>query len=223
MLNELRKNLIVSCQPLVGGSMDHPEIIAAMAKAAVSGGAVAVRIEGVENVKAVRAIVECPIIGLIKVDTDDTPIRITPYNQNIRDLVSAGSEIIAVDATDRPRPETLASAIDLVHQLGSLFMADCATYEEAIEAQKLGADIIATTMSGYTDGLTPEYPDLKLVTNMATLDAFVIAEGRFNTPALAAKAIMAGADAVVVGSAITRLETITSWFTDAIKTTAIPE
>lgn len=201
--------------------MDHPKIIAAMAKAAAECGAAAVRVEGVGNIDAVRPVVKCPIIGIVKIDLDDSPVRITPFKQNIIDLVAAGSDIVAVDATDRPRPETVAAAIDLTRSLGALFMADCATVADGINAQELGADILGTTMSGYTTDVVPGLPDLKLVADLAALDAFVIAEGRYHTPALATEAIKSGADAVVVGSAITRLEVVTGWFYDAIKATEV--
>jgi len=50
-----------------------------------------------------------------------------------------------------------------------------------------------------------------------SLGGFVMAEGRINTPELAARAIAAGADSVTVGSALTRLEHVTSWFADAVR------
>ncbi|MCR9236528.1 MAG: N-acetylmannosamine-6-phosphate 2-epimerase [Alphaproteobacteria bacterium] len=216
MLQKLNKRLIVSCQPCVGGPMDTPSIIAAMAQAAVLGGAAGVRIEGVVNVQTVRAVVDCPIIGIVKVDLVESPVRITPFIQDINDLVSAGADIVAVDATDRPRPETVAAAIETIRSLGILSMADCSCLGDGINAQKLGADILGTTMSGYTTGEVPESPDLELVSELAKLGSFVIAEGRYNTPDAAASAILAGADSVVVGSAITRTEVVTGWFRDAI-------
>lgn len=216
MLDRLRNALIVSCQPCVGGPMDTPLIIAAMAQASVRGGARGVRIEGIANVAAVRRVVDCPIIGIVKVDLDDSPVRITPLIQNIVDLTSAGAEIVAVDATARPRPETIMAAIETTQNHGALFMADCANVADGINAQKLGADILGTTLSGYTDAEVPNDPDVELVKEFAALGAFVIAEGRYNTPALAKRALLAGADAVVVGSAITRLEVVTGWFQDVV-------
>ncbi len=216
MLENLKNNLIVSCQPVVGGPMDSPAIIAAMAKAAVAGGAAGVRVEGVANVAAARAAVACPIIGIVKVALETSAVKITPFAQNVVDLISAGADIVAVDATDRDRPETIGSAIEITKQHGGLFMADCSNLKDGVNAQRLGADILGTTMSGYTERATPEEPDLELVGEFSRLGTFVIAEGRYNTPDLAARAIRSGADAVVVGSAITRLEVVTRWFRDAV-------
>ncbi|MBG6165564.1 N-acylglucosamine-6-phosphate 2-epimerase [Labrenzia sp. EL_195] len=216
MLENLKNNLIVSCQPVVGGPMDSPAIIAAMAKASVAGGAAGVRVEGVANVAAARAAVTCPIIGIVKVALETSAVKITPFAQNVVDLISAGADIVAVDATDRDRPETIGSAIEIAKQHGGLFMADCSNLKDGVNAQRLGADILGTTMSGYTERTTPEEPDLELVGEFSRLGTFVIAEGRYNTPDLAARAIRSGADAVVVGSAITRLEVVTRWFRDAV-------
>lgn len=216
MLENLKNNLIVSCQPVVGGPMDSPAIIAAMAKASVAGGAAGVRVEGVANVAAARAAVTCPIIGIVKVALETSAVKITPFTQNVVDLISAGADIVAVDATDRDRPETIGSAIEITKQHGGLFMADCSNLKDGVNAQRLGADILGTTMSGYTERTTPEEPDLELVGEFSRLGTFVIAEGRYNTPDLAARAIRSGADAVVVGSAITRLEVVTRWFRDAV-------
>lgn len=216
MLENLKNNLIVSCQPVVGGPMDSPAIIAAMAKASVAGGAAGVRVEGVANVAAARAAVTCPIIGIVKVALATSAVKITPFAQNVVDLISAGADIVAVDATDRDRPETIGSAIEITKQHGGLFMADCSNLKDGVNAQRLGADILGTTMSGYTERTTPEEPDLELVGEFSRLGTFVIAEGRYNTPDLAARAIRSGADAVVVGSAITRLEVVTGWFRDAV-------
>lgn len=216
MLQKLSKGLIVSCQPVVGGPMDSPAIISAMAQAAIHGGASGVRIEGVINVETVRAAVDRPIIGIVKVDLVDSPVRITPFIKNINDLVSAGADIVAVDATNRPRPETVADAMEAIRSLGTLSMADCSCLEDGINAQKLGADILGTTMSGYTTQEVPKTPDLELVSKLAKLNSFVIAEGRYNTPGAAASAMLAGANSVVVGSAITRTEVVTGWFLDAI-------
>jgi len=216
VLENLKNNLIVSCQPVVGGPMDSPAIIAAMAKASVAGGAAGVRVEGVANVAAARAAVTCPIIGIVKVALETSAVKITPFAQNVVDLISAGADIVAVDATDRDRPETIGSAIEITKQHGGLFMADCSNLKDGVNAQRLGADILGTTMSGYTERTTPEEPDLELVGEFSRLGTFVIAEGRYNTPDLAARAIRSGADAVVVGSAITRLEVVTRWFRDAV-------
>lgn len=218
-LIRLRGGLIVSCQPVPGGPMDQPAIVAAFALAALDGGAVGLRIEGLENIRAVRAVTSAPIIGLIKRDLDDSPVRITPFLQDVRNLAVAGADIIAFDATDRQRPATVAELIAATHGAMRLAMADCATEADGRLAHALGAEILGTTMSGYTDGQVPQGPDLDLVSALASIGGFVVAEGRYHTPGLAAQAMSAGADAVVAGSAITRTEHVTSWFVEAISTT----
>ncbi|HED3301750.1 N-acetylmannosamine-6-phosphate 2-epimerase [Klebsiella quasipneumoniae] len=211
--------LIVSCQPVPGSPLDKPEIVAAMALAAEQAGAVALRIDGVENLRAVRAQVKVPIIGIIKRDLDDSPVRITPYLEDIDALMQAGADIIAVDGTERARPVPVATLLARIHQHKLVAMADCSSLEDGLACQALGAEIIGTTLSGYTMAYTPDEPDLELVKALAEAGCRVNAEGRYNTPAQAAEAIRHGAWAVTVGSAITRLEHICQWYNTALKET----
>lgn len=216
LLDLLRGGLIVSCQPVPGGPMDHPEITAAMARAVLAGGACALRIEGVANLRAVRAITSAPVIGLIKADLPDSPVRITPTLADVAALVAAGADIVAFDATDRPRPAPVAAIAKAIRAAGRLAMADCAGVADGQRALALGVEILGSTLSGYLGGPVPEGPDLALVRGLAGLGGFVVAEGRYYSPAQAAQAMAAGADAVVAGSAITRPEHVTRWFADAI-------
>ncbi|BCG10830.1 MULTISPECIES: N-acetylmannosamine-6-phosphate 2-epimerase [Buttiauxella] len=209
--------LIVSCQPVPGSPMDRPEIVAAMAQAAVNAGAVAVRIEGIENLNAVRPLISVPIIGIIKRDLEDSAVRITPFLQDVDALAKAGADIIAFDATFRPRPVAIDELIARIHHHGLLAMADSSTVEEGLNCQQQGVEIIGTTMSGYTSAVTPHEPDLVMVSELSNAGCRVIAEGRYNSPELAAQAIDHGAWAVTVGSAITRIEHICHWFSDAVK------
>lgn len=219
----MRGGLVASCQPVDLGPMDRPDIVAAMARAAVAGGAAALRIEGVENLRAVRPVVDVPIIALVKRDLPDTPVRITVSIADARALAEAGADIIAYDATDRPRPDPREAVLAAILKAGRLAMADCATLEDGRAALAGGAAIIGTTMSGYTAATAGLHdgPDFALLAAFRALadvqGRFVMAEGRFNTPELAAQAIAAGADAVTVGSALTRLEHVTGWFADAIR------
>lgn len=221
VLTQISLGFIASCQPVDDGPMDKPTIVAAMAQAAVNGGAAGLRIEGVENLKTTRPTVNIPIIGIVKRDLTDSPIRITPYLQDIEALADAGADIIAVDGTNRSRPVDLESAVKKIHELGCLAMADCSNLEEGLYCQKLGFDIIGSTMSGYTGGEIPAEPDYQLVKDLKQAGCFVMAEGRYNTPELAKKAIEIGADAVTVGSALTRLEHIVGWFVDAVKSAKV--
>ena len=178
--------LIVSCQPVPGSPLDNPAIVAAMALAAEQAGAVALRIEGQANLQAVRPLVTVPVIGLIKRDLPDSPVRITPWLEDIE------------------------------------AMADCSSLDDALECWQLGAEIVGTTLSGYTAEETPDEPDLALVQCLSVAGCRVIAEGRYNTPAQAAEAMRCGAWAVTVGSAITRLEHICGWYNTALKAAVYP-
>lgn len=198
--------------------MDRPETVAAFALAALAGGAVGLRIEGLANVRAVRAVTDAPIIGLIKRDLEDSPVRITPYLQDVADLANAGADIIAYDATDRTRPVPRNALVAAIHAEGRLAMADCSTEAEGQAARDMGVAILGSTMSGYTGDVVPDAPDLQLVAALARMGAFVIAEGRYHAPDQAAQAIARGANSVVVGSAITRTEHVTEWFAGAIRT-----
>lgn len=217
ILTQIQQGLIASCQPVDGGAMDSPEIVAAMAAACVAGGAVGLRIEGIENLKAVRKVVNVPIVGIVKRDLADSPVRITPFLQDIDDLYHAGADIIAFDGTDRIRPTTIEACVERIHALGAMSMADCSTLAEGLYCHSLGVHLIGSTMSGYTGGDVPAEPDLQLVRDLTAHGCRVMAEGRYNTPELAGVAIENGAYAVTVGSALTRLEHIVGWFVGAIK------
>ncbi|TCP94717.1 N-acylglucosamine-6-phosphate 2-epimerase [Cricetibacter osteomyelitidis] len=217
ILEKIDQGLIASCQPVDDGPMDKPEIVAAMAQASVVGGAAGVRIEGIENLKATRPLVDVPIIGIVKRDLPDSPVRITPFLQDIEELAKAGADIIAVDGTNRPRPVDIKSAVKKIKEMGCLAMADCSNLAEGLYCQQLGFDIVGSTMSGYIAGTVPDEPDYQLVKDLKAAGCFVMAEGRYNTPELARTAIEIGANCVTVGSALTRLEHIVSWFADAVK------
>ncbi len=215
-LTDLQGGLIVSCQPVDDGPLDTIPAIVAFAQAASNGGARALRIEGADNVAAVAKACDLPIIGIIKRDLPDSPVRITPFIADVEALAAAGATVIAVDGTDRVRPVSVADLLAAIHAAGCLAMADLATEAEARLAKQLGFDILGTTMSGYTGGPVPAEPDLDFVAACRRLGGVVVAEGRYNTPAAAASAIAAGASAVCVGSAITRTEHVTEWFRTAV-------
>lgn len=214
--NRLRKGLIVSCQPVPGSAMDKPDIIAAMACAALDGGAVALRIEGISNVQAVRKVTDALIIGIIKRDLPDSEVRITPWLEDIDALSTAGADIIAFDVTQRSRPVPVEELYQRVRESGCYSMADASCLKDGLLAQELGIDFIGTTLSGYTQASVPQKPDIELVRQLAQAGCNVIAEGRYNSPYLAAEVMNAGACAVTVGSAITRIEHICGWFCNAI-------
>lgn len=216
ILAQIKHGLIASCQPVDDGPMDKPEIVAAMAAACVAGGAKGLRIEGIENLKAARKAVNVPIVGIVKYDLNDSPVRISPFIKDIEELYAAGADIIAFDGTHRVRPTEIEVLVKRIQELGAMSMADCSNLEEGLHCHKLGVDLIGSTMSGYTGGEIPKDPDLQLVRDLVANGCTVMAEGRYNTPELAAVAIENGAYAVTVGSALTRLEHIVSWFVGAI-------
>ncbi|QSV61615.1 MAG: N-acetylmannosamine-6-phosphate 2-epimerase [Dolichospermum sp. DL01] len=210
-MTNLPKGLIVSCQAPVNSPLHDPYVIAAMAKAAVNNGAVAVRIDTPSHIQAVREKVQVPIIGLWKQVITGSDVYITPQFHHAVAVAEAGADIIAIDATTRNRPgdEKLADIITLIHQqLNKPIMADVDTFEAAQLAVNAGADIVGTTLFGYTaetKNFSP--PGWELLTQIIeNLDTFVICEGGISSPQMARKALDLGANAVVVGGAITGID-----------------
>ncbi|MBN2469536.1 MAG: N-acetylmannosamine-6-phosphate 2-epimerase [Anaerolineae bacterium] len=218
ILDQLRHGLVVSCQPRA--PFNGPAIVGPMAEAAVNAGAVGIRVNGAADVAAVTARVAVPVIGISKLYDPDYQVYITPTLESAVQVIDAGAAIVALDGSPAPRPTgiTLEALIAGIHERGALVMADISTLEEGIGAAAAGADIVATTLSGYTP-YSPKLdgPDLDLITALASeLDVPIIAEGRINTPADMRAAFECGAFAVVVGRAITELQDITRRFVEAI-------
>ncbi|MNP26278.1 putative N-acetylmannosamine-6-phosphate 2-epimerase [compost metagenome] len=213
------KGLIVSCQALEHEPLHGGDTMAKMARAAVQSGAIGIRTNGVPDIVAIKKEVNVPVIGLIKRDIPGSAIFITPTLDEVKAIVSAKAEIIALDVTNREeRLESVKPLIEYAHLRGVLVMADISTFEEGLAAEKLGVDFIGTTLSGYTPYSTQqEGPDLVLIQQLSKLvNIPVVAEGRIWTPEDAAKAKNAGASYVVVGSAITRPQLITSRYVKAV-------
>jgi N-acylglucosamine-6-phosphate 2-epimerase len=225
MLTQIKDGLVVSCQALEDEPLHGPDIMRRMADAAERGGAVGIRANGIEDIRAIKGYVDLPIIGIIKREYEDSDVYITPTLKEVEELVQEGVDIIALDATNRPRP----SGVDLPAFMGQLktrfpqqkWMADCASLAECVQAEQLGFDCVGTTMHGYTE----ETAGKKLYTNdfeflrsvVAAVRVPVIAEGNVITPEMAAQALKYGAHAVVVGGAITRPQQITERFIKEIK------
>jgi len=213
--------LIVSCQARDDNPLRGPHFMVAMALAAVQAGAGGIRAEGAADIAAIRAGVSVPIIGLIKRQDPGFDVYITPDFAAAKAVADAGADIIAIDATQRPRQgEPLAILIRRIHtELGKPVMADIATLAEAIRAEAEGCDYIGSTMAGYTAETSHrrDGPDLELLSALvAHCHRPVIAEGRYDTPELAAKALALGAHAVVVGTAITNPREIARRFVTAM-------
>ncbi len=209
ILTALRGGVIVSCQAPEGSPLRQPAIMAAMAQAAALAGAVGIRANGPADVAAIRAVVDLPIIGLDKRPDIDPQAYITPSLDSVAALVEAGADLVAIDATLRPRNGSGApSAAELLSQIRRAFpglpvMADVSNLAEGVAASD--ADIVATTLSGYTGGaVVADGPDLELVSALVKAQSRpVVAEGRFATPDQVIAALRSGAHAVVVGTAIT--------------------
>lgn len=223
VLDVLAGGLVVSCQPLPDepdDPMRDPSVQARVAAAVVRGGAVAVRANGVADITAIRAAVDVPMIGLCKDGGGE--VVITPTAALAVEVARAGAHIVAVDATDRPRPDgrTFADTVRAVRErTDALILADVSTEAEGVAAARDGADAVATTLSGYTPASSGRpRPDLDLVARLtAQVDVPVIAEGRYRTAEQIDGAFTAGALAVVVGNAITSPLWITRQLVSALR------
>ena len=217
-ITQLHGGLVVSCQALEDEPLHGAPIMAAMARAAVAGGAVGIRANSPVDIAAIKAAVDVPLIGLYKEAISGYEVYITPTVEHARAVAAAGADIIAVDATLRPHPHGLDAA-ELIRRIkaetGKPVLADIATLEEGLSAWQAGADALSTTLSGYTaDSPRQEAPDFTLLRRLAAQAAIpVFAEGRIATPEQALRALELGAYAVIVGSAITRPQWITRQFT----------
>lgn len=222
-INNIKGKLIVSCQALPNTPLDNPTILAALAQSVELGGAAGLRAEGAFNIAAIRKVSNLPIIGLYKTSNREQ-IYITPRFEHAQKVAAAGADIIALQATN-PRIgdcTALSTLISKIHvDLGLGVIADISTLEEAEAATQVGADLVATTLSGYTPHtLHREKPDLDLVYRIAKRGIPVIAEGRYHTPQQVIQALDNGAIAVVVGTMITMPDRITRYFTESIEKTA---
>ncbi len=212
--------LIVSCQARDDNPLAGPGFMRAMALAAVQGGAVGIRAEGAADIAAIRGAVDVPIIGLRKRFDPAFEVYITPGFEDAVPLVAAGADVVAIDATSGTRDGEPVPALvaRIKAELGVAVMADVATLDEGVAAVAAGVDYVGTTLSGYTAATRGRHdgPDLELVAALVGLGGVkVVAEGRYDTPALVAAAFGLGAYAVVVGTAITNPREITRRFAAA--------
>jgi N-acylglucosamine-6-phosphate 2-epimerase len=222
-LEALRGGLVVSVQAPEGSPLRDTSLMVALARAAEMGGAAGIRAEGAADVAAIKRTVGVPVIGLRKRPVAGSDVYITPGLEDARTVAAAGADIVAVDATLRPRPGGLGAErfLELVtRELPQPILADVDSLEAGRAARAAGAAAVATTLAGYTDvdpaGGPPAAPDIELVAALAgELDCPVLAEGRYATPALARAAFDAGAFAVVVGTAITDPVALTRSFAAA--------
>ncbi len=220
----LRGKLVVSCQAQPGEDLHGTAHMVAMAKSVLRGGAAAIRAESPDDIRAIRAVTDVPIIGLWKLGS--TGVFITPTRDAACTVAASGADIVAFDCTGRDRPDGLgiADTIAALHDRGVLAMADVSTLAEGVAAVELGADLVSTTLAGYTDYSRQQAgPDLALVRELSqAIPVPVFAEGRIRSPEDAVAAFANGAFAVVVGGAITRPATITASFLAALAAADTP-
>ena len=195
-----------------------------MARAAKQAGAKMIRTSSVRDIVEIKEETGLPVIGLIKREYPGYTGRITMTMREVDECVEAMADIVSIDCTFNERADGLTPP-EFLKQVKAkypniIIMADCATLEEAVAAYEAGADLVGSTMNGYTPQTKPcnGEPNYQLVKDMvAALPCPVIAEGRVHTPEQARKMLEIGAWAVVVGGAITRPLEIAKRFMAAVK------
>lgn len=222
IITNLKGKIVVSSQAMPDEPLYEENCMLAMMASVINGGAAALRVAGARDVKNAKKF-NIPVIGLTK--PNKLPenwkeiVYITPTLKEVNELIDAGADIIAFDGTLRNGRNRIAEFVSVIHKSNRYAMADISTLEEGIECAKLGADIISTTLAGYTteSGEPTEGPDLALLKKLvANIDKPVILEGRIWEPIEVKKAFELGAHCVVIGSAITRPQLITKRFIEGI-------
>jgi len=223
ILQKIKGGLIVSCQAEGDDPFNSPEGVSLFARAAEMGGACAIRSEGIEKTKKILESVKLPVIGLIKSKYDDGYVKITGSFKDVENLLKIGCHIIAIDGTFRKReglrgPDFIS---EVKKKFDCIVMADCSNVEDLAACANSGADCVSSTLSGYTPEtkhLPKDKPDYDLViVGVKKINIPLIAEGRINSPEIAAKMLSFGAWAVVVGTAITRPRLVVMQYVEAMK------
>ena len=215
VLEKIKGGIVVSCQALENEPLHSSFIMGRMALAAKEGGAVGIRANTTEDINEIKRIVDLPVIGIIKRDYDGSEVFITATEKE----VETQAEIIALDATSRKRPTEKATAelVQMIHDHGRLAMADISTFEEALQAQEDGFDLLSTTLAGYTEysrkTQTPDFDLLNQIIEQVNIP--VVMEGHTDSPEQVEKAYELGAFSVVIGSIITRPQFITKRYVEA--------
>ncbi len=216
MLDQIKGKLVISCQALPGEPLHSPMIMGRMAIAAKNAGAAGIRAQGVADIIEIKQVTGLPVIGIIKRNYPDSEVFITATKKEVQELLATDCDMIALDATIRPRPngELLQDLLDQIHAANRLAMADCSTVEEAKIAEEMGFDCVSTTLAGYTSYSTQTSgPDVELVKQLVKdCQIPVIAEGKIHTPEQLKEIMDLGVYSAVVGGAITRPQEIAQRF-----------
>ena len=222
----IKGTIVVSCQATPGEPlyMKDQSIMYLMARAAKQAGAKMIRTSSVRDIVEIKEETGLPVIGLIKREYPGYTGRITMTMREVDECMEAMADIVSIDCMDCERGDGLTPP-EFLRQVKAkypniIIMADCATLEEAVAAYEAGADLVGSTMNGYTPQTRDckGDPNYELVRQMvAALPCPVIAEGRVHTPEQARKMLEIGAWAVVVGGAITRPLEIANRFMAAVK------
>lgn len=223
VLKAIKGGIIVSCQALEDEPLHSSYIMMRMAKAALEGGAIGIRANSPEDCSEIKNNVNLPMISIYKRVYGTSNVYITPTINEVKDLLPINPEIIAVDATRRERPDgkSLEEFFKEIREVyDGLILADISDLEEGIRAEKIGFDMVSTTLSGYTDyTLDRPRPDIELIKSLKkAIKIPIIAEGNISVPENAVECLEAGAWSVVVGAAITRPQLITKKFVEYVKT-----
>lgn len=220
IIEKLKGSVVISCQAQKNEPFYDEIAMTAMIKSVVSAGAQGLRLAGERDIKTVRALwSQMPVIGITKPEIIPENYKelvyITPMLEDVELVARAGADIIAFDATLRPREVSVEALIERIHELGKVAMADISNFVEGASAAKLGADLISTTLSGYTSNTCSKAsggPDFELLQALANLSTPVVLEGRIWEPSQVKRGFELGAHCVVIGSAVTRPQEIVKHF-----------
>ena len=219
-INLLKGGLVVSCQAHFNHPLSHPSYIGAMAQCAQEGGAVGIRADGVDDIIEIKKRTNIPVIGIYKQHLYDTRFFITPTLDHAKAIIDAGADIVAIEATFENQPDTknLYAFIQTIKEdFNTPVMADISTFDEGMRAWELGADLVGTTLSGYTSiSEKRSNPDFELVRKLSEQGVRTVCEGHIKTPQQAKLAIDNGAFFAVVGTAITDPVSITRWYKETL-------
>lgn len=222
IIEKLKNQIIVSVQAMPNEPLYREECITAMMQSVINGGAKGLRVAGARDVKNAKKLFDVPVIGLTK--PDKLPdnwmevVYITPSLKDVNVLIQAGADIIAFDGTSRDHQCPIEIMIKEIKKANRFSMADIATIEEGLACEKLGVDVLSTTLSGYTmesksDSYEPDFELLEQLVKKTNLP--VILEGKIWEPHQVKKAFELGAHCVVIGSAITRPQLVTKRFVES--------